>query len=218
MGGVEIEELGVRYGSTVVVERFSLRVAPGECVALMGPSGSGKSSILTCLVGLRKPWTGRVTVGGRELTALNRGQRARVRRELIGVTYQSPGLLPELSIEENVAVTLLFDGVARSEAMAAARESLERVGLAGHESKRTDEVSGGQAQRVAIARALARDSARVLVADEPTASLDQDTARDVAGLLTERIRSRSLAGVLATHDPMVAGLCDRTVDLRDAAA
>ncbi|QRO86960.1 ABC transporter ATP-binding protein [Kytococcus sedentarius] len=218
MDGVVIDALGIHYGETVVVEGFSLRVEPGECLALMGPSGSGKSSILSCLVGMQKPTSGTVTVAGREVSSLNSGQRARVRRELIGVTYQSPGLLPELSIEENVAVTLLFDGTPRGAALEKARESLAQVGLSGHEGKRVDEISGGQAQRVAIARALVRDSARVLVADEPTASLDQDNAREIALLLTQRIRSRQLAGVLATHDPLVADLFDRTVDLRDATA
>lgn len=213
---LELVGLGVSYGRPVV-EGFSLRVERGESVALMGPSGSGKSSILSCVVGMQRPTRGRVTVDGQEMSSLRAGERARLRRELIGVAYQDAGLLPELSVAENVAVALLFDGVPRPEALDLARVSLAAVGLAGHADKAVDEISGGQAQRVSIARALVRPGAVLLVADEPTASLDRVTAGEVIELIAERVRARGVGALIATHDPAVAAACDVVVDLREMA-
>ncbi|QRO87157.1 ABC transporter ATP-binding protein [Kytococcus sedentarius] len=211
---LEVTDLEVTY-ERPVVSGFSLDIARGESVALMGPSGSGKSSILACVVGLQRPTSGRVIVDGQAMSDVRPGARARIRRKRIGVAYQDAGLLPELSVAENVAVTLLFDGVARDRALTMAHESLEAVGLGGHADKRTDEISGGQAQRVSVARALVRPSAALLVADEPTASLDEATARDIISLLEERVRATGVGALVATHDPAVAGACDRTLDLRE---
>lgn len=210
---LEVADLEVTYDRPVV-SAFSLTISPGESVALMGPSGSGKSSILSCVVGLQRPTSGTVTVDGYCMSAARPGQRARIRRERIGVAYQDAGLLPELSVAENVAVTLLFDGVPRDRALTMAHESLEAVGLGDHSAKRVDEISGGQAQRVSIARALVRPSVALLMADEPTASLDQATARDIISLLQERVRETGVGALIATHDPAVSAACDRTLDLR----
>ena len=211
---LEVENLEVVYDRPVV-KGFSLSIPPGETVALMGPSGSGKSSILNCVVGLRRPTSGRVRVGGEEMSSRRPGQRARLRREWIGVAYQDAGLLPELTVAENVAVTLLFDGVGRAKALDMARRSLRAVGLAEHTEKQVDEISGGQAQRVSIARALVRPSAVLLVADEPTASLDMVTAAEITALLQERVRVSGVGALIATHDPSVASSCHRVVDLRE---
>lgn len=215
---LDVEGLAVAYAGRPVVQDFGIVVGRGEVVALTGPSGSGKSSILSCVVGVQVPDRGRVTVAGVEVTGLRVAKRAELRRTLIGIAYQSPGLLPELTIEENVAITLLFDGMSRSEALDAARASLHAVGLEGHGGKRVDEISGGEAQRVSLARALVRDSAALLVADEPTASLDAQNAVAVAELMVDRVRQRRIGALLATHDERVAGLCDRVVDLRSMVA
>ncbi len=144
-------------------------------------------------------------------------KRARLRRELVGVAYQDAGLLPELTVAENVAVTMLFDGQPREAALAASRQSLARVGLAGHTEKLIHEISGGQAQRVALARALVRATAVLLVADEPTASLDPSTASEITRLIVVQARARRMGALIGTHDPQVAQACDRVVDLRSAA-
>lgn len=211
---LSVHQLSISYHHRPVVNELSFELGAGETVALMGPSGSGKSSILNCIVGMQLPQEGRVEIAGQPMTVPSAGSRARLRRERIGVTYQSPGLLPELDIQENVAITLLFDGVDRDEALDAARASLSSVGLDGHADKGIDQVSGGEAQRVALARALVRESAVLLVADEPTASLDSETAARMADLMVQQARARRMAALIATHDDRVAQRCDRVLDLR----
>lgn len=196
-----------------VLDRADLDVAPGEVVAIMGPSGTGKSTLLGVVSGLVVARGGEVVVAGHDLTTLSAAQRAAVRRRHLGLVFQSPDLLPELSVAENVAVTLVFDGVRRRDALRSARAALESVHLADLADRRIDEVSGGEAQRVALARALVRTDLALLVADEPTASLDQANAGHVARLLVDAVRSRGAGGLLATHDPRVAALADRTVHI-----
>jgi len=211
---LEIQELRIKYGDRIVLESFSVTIGPGEVVALVGPSGSGKSSILNCVTGLQVPDRGRVIVCGTDLVGLRPALRADLRRRRMGVTYQQPALLPELTIEENVAITLLFDGMRRDIALVQAREALRSVGLEGHGSKRVDQVSGGEAQRVAFARSLVRDSAALVVADEPTASLDAASAIAIAELMVGAVKERGLGALVATHDDRVASRCDRVVDMR----
>ncbi len=211
---VEISKLTVRYGPLVVLQGFDLLLAAGESVALMGPSGSGKSSLLSCVTGMLKPSAGEVRIANELISGASLAGRAKFRRSMIGLIQQNPQLLPELTIAENVAVVLFFDGVARAKALAAAEECLSRVGLAGLGAKRIDEVSGGQAQRVALARALARPEIKVIVADEPTAALDADNAQKVTSLLLEQGRAVGAGVILATHDPAVAAHCDRSIQLR----
>lgn len=212
---VVIDGLTVAYGDRVVLDKIDLTVASGEVVAVMGPSGSGKSTLLNCVAGLQEADSGTVRVAGRLISGREPGRRAKIRRELIGLTLQTHDLLPELSIEENVAITLLFEGMRREESLARAWRSLDAVGLGRHATKRTDEVSGGEAQRVAIARALVRPSVALLVADEPTASLDAANAVAVADLITERVRTTDIAGLVATHDNRVAERCDRIWTVRE---
>lgn len=212
-----VEGLTVTYEDRVVLQSFDMRLSVGEVVAIMGPSGSGKSTLLGCIAGLQLPNAGSITVGGHAMTGLPPSRRARLRRELIGLTLQSPDLLPELSVEENVAITLLFDGVERASALELARRSLAAVGLEGHGTKRTDEISGGEAQRVSTARALVRPTVNVLIADEPTASLDAANAESIAQLIVTRARDRGIGAVVATHDERVAAHCDRVISLRHEA-
>jgi putative ABC transport system ATP-binding protein len=214
--GLVVSGLSAGYGSLPVLTEFDMSVAPGEVVALMGPSGSGKSTLLACATGMMRPTSGRVQLGGCVISELNPTGRARARRRSMGLVFQSPDLLPELTVSENVALTLLFDGVSRGRAIAAAEKCLMLVGLAGHGQKRVDEISGGEAQRVALARALVRPEVQLIVADEPTASLDADNAVLITDLLLSHARSMGAGALVATHDPVVAAACDRTLRLRES--
>jgi len=209
-----IQDLAVEYRGTRVFSGFSLEVDKGEVVALVGPSGSGKSSVIACILGELVPASGSVRVAGRMIAGRPGRERARVRRDVIGAAHQDAALLPELNVEENVAIVDLLEGVPRSTALERARRGLSEVGLGEFAGRRVDELSGGEAQRVAMARALGRASVELLVADEPTASLDGPNALKVGNLIIDRVKSRNLGALVATHDERIAGLCDRVVDLR----
>ena len=192
------------------VDSVSLAAARGEVVAVTGPSGSGKSTLLFLLGGLDTPDEGQVRVAGVDWATLRGRARARFRRRTCGFIVQGLALLPQATAAENVEVPLLLDGVepaARDRRVAGA---LERVGLAQHSVKLTDQLSGGQQQRVAIARALVAEPA-VVLADEPTGSLDSVTAQDIVRLLVAAARERDAAVVMVTHDPTVAAHADRVV-------
>jgi ABC-type lipoprotein export system ATPase subunit len=192
------------------VDSVSLAAARGEVVAVTGPSGSGKSTLLFLLGGLDTPDEGHVRVAGVDWATLRRRARARFRRRTCGFIVQGLALLPQATAAENVEVPLLLDGIepaARDRRVAGA---LERVGLAQHSVKLTDQLSGGQQQRVAIARALVAEPA-VVLADEPTGSLDSVTAQDIVRLLVAAARERDAAVVMVTHDPTVAVHADRVV-------
>ena len=192
------------------VDSVSLAAAPGEVVAVTGPSGSGKSTLLFLLGGLDAPDEGHVRVAGVDWATLRGRARARFRRRTCGFIVQGLALLPQATAAENVEVPLLLDGIepaARDRRVAGA---LERVGLAQHSVKLTDQLSGGQQQRVAIARALVAEPA-VVLADEPTGSLDSVTAQDIVRLLVAAAREREAAVVMVTHDPTVAAHADRVV-------
>ena len=192
------------------VDSVSLAAARGEVVAVTGPSGSGKSTLLFLLGGLDTPDEGQVRVAGVDWAMLRGRARARFRRRTCGFIVQGLALLPQATAAENVEVPLLLDGIepaARDRRVAGA---LERVGLAQHSVKLTDQLSGGQQQRVAIARALVAEPA-VVLADEPTGSLDSVTAQDIVRLLVAAARERDAAVVMVTHDPTVAAHADRVV-------
>lgn len=215
---VLIQGLSVAYAQTPVLQSIGLEVAGGETVALTGPSGSGKSTLLGCITGLVVADAGVVEVGDVRVTDLNEAQRTAFRRERVALLFQTPQLLPELSVVENVALIALFDGVARRSALQHASEALAAVGLAGFENRRVDELSGGEGQRVAIARALSRDSVEVLVADEPTAALDARNAGMVTDVLLDFARRRGVTVVMATHDLAVAHRLNTMVELYDLAS
>ena len=192
------------------VDSVSLAAARGEVVAVTGPSGSGKSTLLFLLGGLDTPDEGHVRVAGVDWAMLRGRARARFRRRTCGFIVQGLALLPQATAAENVEVPLLLDGIepaARDRRVAGA---LERVGLAQHSVKLTDQLSGGQQQRVAIARALVAEPA-VVLADEPTGSLDSVTAQDIVRLLVAAAREHDAAVVMVTHDPTVAAHADRVV-------
>jgi putative ABC transport system ATP-binding protein len=192
------------------VDSVSLAAARGEVVAVTGPSGSGKSTLLFLLGGLDTPDEGQVRVAGVDWATLRGRARARFRRRTCGFIVQGLALLPQATAAENVEVPLLLDGIevtARGRRVAGV---LERVGLGQHSMKLTDQLSGGQQQRVAIARALVAEPA-VVLADEPTGSLDSATAQDIVALLVAAARERDAAVVMVTHDPTVAAHADRVV-------
>jgi putative ABC transport system ATP-binding protein len=213
---IEASELSRTYGRPGdplrALDRVSLTVAPGEVVAIMGPSGSGKSTLLYLLGGLDVPDAGKVRLGGVDWQSLRGGDRARFLRRTCGFIVQGLALLPQATAAENVEVPLLLDGLDQRERGYRVAAALDRVGLAGHGAQLTDELSGGEQQRVSIARALVLRPP-VVLADEPTASLDSVTAQVVTRLLVNSARERNTAVVLVTHDPAVASHADRIVRL-----
>ncbi|MDT5359011.1 MAG: putative transport system ATP-binding protein [Mycobacterium sp.] len=192
------------------VDQVSLAAARGEVVAVTGPSGSGKSTLLFLLGGLDVPDAGQVCVTGVDWATLRGRARARFRRETCSFIVQGLALLPQATAAENVEVPLLLDAVEPTARARRVAEALERVGLAQHALKLTDQLSGGQQQRVAIARALVVEPA-VVLADEPTGSLDSVTAEEIVRLLVAAARERDAAVVMVTHDPTVAAHADRVV-------
>jgi putative ABC transport system ATP-binding protein len=193
----------------------NLSVAAGELVAIMGPSGSGKSSLLTIAGGLDSATSGEVLVSGESLISKSPKQLAALRRRSIGYVFQQLNLIPSLTAAENVMLPRELDGVSTRQARAEARAALGEVGLSGLADRFPDEMSGGQQQRVAIVRALIGDRTLIL-ADEPTGALDSQTGEDVLRLLRARCDAGA-AGLLVTHDARHAGWADRVVFLRDGA-
>jgi putative ABC transport system ATP-binding protein len=196
-----------------VLDEVSLDIAAGESVAIMGPSGSGKTSLLHCIMGLKVPDSGAVWVGEHRVDQLFDSDRSALRRTEMGLVFQAADLLPELTVAENVGVTRIFDGLDRRQALAAAETCLGAVGLAGMGERATHQLSGGEAQRVAVARALCRAEVGLVIADEPTASLDRAAADLVTALLVGQTKARGVTLLVATHDPLVAGECDRVLEL-----
>lgn len=208
--------LGYRRGNTTVevLRGATFAVAPGEVLAVVGRSGSGKSSLLHVAGLLAAPDRGRVLLDETDLTEAGPKDRAGWRRRRIGFVFQTYQLLGGLSAVENVALPLILDGRARREAIREAHRSLGAVGLAPRADHRPGELSGGEAQRVAIARALVGEPS-VVLADEPTGSLDAASAADVLGVLTEQVRTRGCATVIVTHDPAISAQADRVLQMAD---
>jgi putative ABC transport system ATP-binding protein len=201
----------------LALDHVSLTVAHGEIVAVVGPSGSGKSTLLYVLGGLDQPDGGTVRVTGVEWRMLRGTERARFLRRSCGFIAQGLALLPQATAAENVEIPLLLDRVEPGERRRRVAEALERVGLAAHATKLTDQLSGGQQQRVSIARALVHEPA-VVLADEPTGNLDSVTAQDITRLLVAAASEHGSAVVLVTHDSAVARHADRILTLQSGRA
>ncbi len=213
---IVVERVGRDYptpaGEAVrALDAVDLDIQGGTSVAVTGPSGCGKSTVLGLLAGLEVPTTGRISLGGVEISALPDADRARIRREQLGLVFQSDNLLPFLTAVENVALHVALAG-GRDHDRAAAL--LSELGLSDHAHKLPDQLSGGQRQRVAIAGALVKDP-RLILADEPTGSLDEHSSDDVIDLLVEAQRERGATLVVVTHDPDIARRMDRTIRLLD---
>lgn len=197
-----------------VLRGAAMSVAPGETVALVGPSGAGKSTLLHIAGLLERPGGGEVIVNGEACSGLSDDRRTALRRTAIGFIYQFHHLLPEFSALENVVVPQMIAGVSKSAARKHGSELLGMVGLSEREGHRPAKLSGGEQQRVAIARALA-NSPKVLIADEPTGNLDQETAERVFELLMRLTRETGVSSLVATHNPDLAARMDRTLTLKN---
>lgn len=213
---LEARDLTLSYGQTRALSGVSLSVASGESVAVMGASGSGKSSLLHCLAGVIAPSSGSVHIDGTDLTGLSDRSRSRVRLERVGVVFQFGDLVPELSLIENVMLPLQLLGHKAAPARGRALELLTELGIPDLVDSRAGEVSGGQAQRAAVARAMVHRPAIVL-ADEPTGSLDSFNAEEVMDALIALTRTADTALVVVTHDNRVASHLDRLITLHDGA-
>lgn len=198
-------------GPVRALELESLSVEGGSSVAVMGQSGCGKSTLLGLLAGLAVPSAGTVTIGNIAISQLAERERVRFRRQVLGMVYQADNLLSHLTVEENVGLQL---AICRRHGVDEANPTkvLERLGLGALTKRFPDQLSGGQRQRVAVARAVIHRPA-VILADEPTGSLDGDSARMVIELLVEVQRQMDATLVLVTHDPHIAGYADRIVEL-----
>jgi putative ABC transport system ATP-binding protein len=199
-------------GPVEILRGLDVRVGKGERVALVGPSGSGKSSLIAVAAGLEQPSGGSVELFGQDLARLDEDGRARLRRGKVSLVFQSFHLLPNMTAQENVAAPLEIAGA--RDATETARTWLERVGLAGRARHYPHQLSGGEQQRVALARALAPRPA-LLFADEPTGNLDAVNAAHVADLMFDLVAETGAALVLVTHDETLAARADRAVRLRD---
>jgi lipoprotein-releasing system ATP-binding protein len=201
-------------GPLAVLKGADLTVAPGEIVGLIGPSGSGKSSLLHAAGLLEHPTSGQVIVGGRDCGAMTDRERTAIRLATIGFVYQFHHLLPELDALDNVALPALIAGQSRRAARDPSRPQLTALGLAARLDHQPAQLSGGEQQRVAVARALTNEP-RLLLADEPTGNLDPATSEAVFQNLRDLVHATGVAAVIATHNLEMAKHMDRVLTLRD---
>jgi putative ABC transport system ATP-binding protein len=216
---LELRELVKHYqagdGELVhAVDGVSLSVSAGELVALYGPSGSGKTTLLMLIAALLRPDEGVVRLNGRDVSGFSDTDAARYRLRELGFVRQSLNLVPGVSALDNAALKLMGLNVGSREARSRVRPLLERLGLEQRMSNRAEQLSMGERQRVMVARALSTEP-KLLLADEPTGSLDSARSREVLTLLTEICRERGVAVLLVTHDPLAAAYADRVHALRD---
>ena len=201
-------------GTITAVDDVSIQVQPGEFVALVGPSGSGKTTMLSILAALLKPTSGKVLLDGQDLSTMNEVERVSMRREKIGFTFQANNLVPYLSAVENVELMLRLNNRLDKTGKLRARELLARLGLSERMHNLPGQMSGGQQQRVAIARAMIHNPSLVL-ADEPTASLDTERAYQVVETFAGLIHEQKRAGIMVTHDLRMCEYVDRVLQMRD---
>jgi putative ABC transport system ATP-binding protein len=215
LSGVEVVLEGIskafENGRIGALSGVSMRLEPGDFVALTGPSGSGKSTLLNLIGALDRPDAGSIRVGGQELSRLD---AAEYRAATVGFVFQFHNLIPTLSAAENVQIPMIGRGAGRRERERRAGELLEEVGLAGRAGASPTTLSGGERQRVAIARALANEP-RLLLADEPTGALDSDTGAQIVALLLSLRDQRGMTVLLVTNDEAVSQKADRALRLRD---
>jgi putative ABC transport system ATP-binding protein len=214
---IQMTNVSKTYGDQGTVKallNLSMTVEQGERVAVMGPSGSGKSTLLNLICGLDEPSSGSIKLEGVELASLDDDRRTRLRREKLGMIFQTFNLLPTLTAIENAALPLRLQGVCRRDTEDRALAMLERVGLKLRAHHKPDELSGGERQRVAIARALIFRPP-ILLGDEPTGNLDSATGEEILRLLDDLHREYNNTILLVTHNDLAAAFCDRILTLRD---
>ena len=205
---------GLGHADLELFRGLNVTVASGELVAIVGESGTGKSSLLHLLAAFDRPTAGEVWVGEQLLSALSTAQAATFRNREIGYVWQFHSLMPEFTAAENVAMPLLARSLAKAPALNRARQWLAEVGLADRAEHRSGELSGGEQQRVSLARALVTEP-KVLLADEPTGNLDERTAEAVFGLIQRLHAAHGLTSVVVTHNQHFARQCDRLLRLED---
>jgi putative ABC transport system ATP-binding protein len=201
-----------RAGAVEILRGADLSVNAGEAIGIVGPSGSGKTTLLMVIAGLERVSSGKIAVAGTYLNGQSEDALTAFRRDAIGIVFQSFHLIPTMTALENVAVPLEFKG--HDDAMATAQRQLERVGLGARLDHYPGQLSGGEQQRVAIARAVA-SGARIVLADEPTGNLDQETGGQIMDLLFALKREDGVTLLLVTHDRALAERCDRIAEVRD---
>jgi putative ABC transport system ATP-binding protein len=201
-----------RAGTVEILRGVTAQAEPGQAIGIVGPSGSGKTSLLMVIAGLENVTSGEISVAGVNLKDRNEEQLAKFRRDHIGIIFQSFHLIPTMTALENVAVPLEFKGA--KDALTRAREGLVRVGLGHRLDHYPGQLSGGEQQRVAIARAVV-SGAKILLADEPTGNLDQETGQSIIDLLFELKDREQATLLLVTHDASLAKRCNRILEVRD---
>ena len=214
---IELQQVSKRFdrrGDVAALSDVSLTIPRGQMVSIVGPSGSGNSTLLNLIGGLDRPTAGEVRIDGDALGALSDDGLTRIRRDKIGFIFQFFNLLPTLTCLENVGLPLHLRGWPRKKVAARAGELLDLVRLGDRLTHRPEELSGGQRQRVAIARALSLNPP-ILLADEPTGNLDTRTGRDILALLHDLHERLGSTVVIVTHDAHIASTCARTVTIRD---
>ena len=215
---IQIEHLFKEYqtdaGAVPVLKDVSLTVMPGEFVAIMGPSGSGKSTFMNILGCLDIPTSGSYLLNSRDVGKQSPDELAGLRNQVIGFVFQGFNLLPRASLEDNIALPLIYRGVERRGRLARANEMLEKVGLGGYQRSHPNQISGGQQQRVAIARALV-SRPKLILADEPTGNLDTHTSQEIMALFSELNERDGITVVLVTHENDIAAGARRLVRLAD---
>ena len=211
---IQLKDVRFAYHDKEVLHGVNLHIAPGTVNALVGPSGSGKSTLLNLCGLIDTPDAGEIMLGGTAVQGLDEQARTLLRRDALGFVFQSFNLVPVMTVAENVDYPLFLAGVPAAERRDRVAQQLAAVGLQAHAHHRPDALSGGQRQRVAIARALVKRP-RLVIADEPTASLDSHTADQVLDLMRARGQAEGAAFVIATHDSRLTRRCDRVVALLD---
>ncbi|MDF1997501.1 ABC transporter ATP-binding protein [Peribacillus frigoritolerans] len=198
----------------IALDDISLNVRAGEFVAIVGPSGSGKSTFLSIAGALLSPSKGRLLLNGEDITTLSPKELTRVRLEKIGFVFQSSNLVPYLSVRDQLLLLSELIGKRDKTTVKKADELLSQLGLGHRAGHLPEALSGGERQRVAIARSLMNDP-EIILADEPTASLDSKRGRDVVEMLAHEVKSRNKAAIMVTHDERMLDLCDRVVNITD---
>ncbi len=215
---IHIERLYKEYqtdaGPVPVLKDVAITVMPGEFIAIMGPSGSGKSTFMNILGCLDVATSGSYLLNGRDVNTQSRDELAHLRNQVIGFVFQGFNLLPRASLEDNVALPLIYSGTPRTGRMVLANEMLEKVGLGSYRRSRPNQISGGQQQRVAIARALV-NRPKLILADEPTGNLDTHTSQEIMALFNELNERDGITIVLVTHESDIAAHARRLVRLSD---
>lgn len=215
---IRIEKLFKEYvteaGTVPVLKNIEFSVMPGEFVAIMGASGSGKSTLMNILGCLDIATEGNYLLNGRDVNHMDRDELALLRNRIIGFVFQGFNLLPRANLADNVALPLIYRGIARAERLHQANQMLEKVGLGKYGQSRPNQISGGQQQRVAIARALVNQP-KLLLADEPTGNLDTSTSKEIMALFTELNQREGITIVLITHEQDIAAYANRLIRLAD---